>query len=316
MLTSKKIRINLSICSQDAEELNALLANDERINIVQLSDNPADLDPLKVEVLLASPNLAAQCVNQCNQLTWLQSTWAGNAPLTSLNKRDYTLTVAGGIFNTQIREYVFTYLLNHVRKVFEIERQRDDGSTWQGVLPNYLSGKTLGVLGTGSLAQALIPAAEVFGLNMIGLSRSGKNIKGFTQVFALEDKLLLAEQADFVVSLLPDTAQTTHLLDNEFFQAMKFDSLLINAGRGNVIDEQALIDNLARNKPSKAVLDVFEQEPLPSSHPFWHSDNIHITHHTAAITRVEDVVDLFLKNVDRYINGQPLYCQLDWNKGY
>ena len=313
---STREKVNLSICSQDAKELKALLANDDRINIVQSSGDPAALDPLKVEVLLASPNLAAQCVSLCNQLTWLQSTWAGNTPLVSLEKRDYTLTVAGGIFETQIREYVFTYILNHVRKVFEIEEQANKGPTWQSVLPNYLSGKTLGILGTGSLAQALIPVAQVFGLNVIGLSRTGKNITGFNQVFTLEDKLLLAEQADFVVSLLPDTAQTTHLLDNEFFQAMKFDSLLINAGRGNVIDEQALIDNLARKKPSKAVLDVFEQEPLPSSHPFWYSDHIHITHHTAAISRVEDVVDLFLKNVDRYINGQPLHCQLDWNKGY
>lgn len=316
MLTPIQKTINLSICSKDANILNELLANDERIQVVQFCDDPAQLDVNRVEVLLASPNLAAQCVNQCHQLTWLQSTWAGNAPLISLEKRDYTLTVAGGIFETQIREYVFTYLLNHVRKVFEIEEKANSNPAWQSVLPNYLSGKTLGILGTGSLAQALIPAAEVFGLNVIGLSRSGNKVKGFHDVYTLENKLILAEKADFVVSLLPDTPETKHLLNQEFFQAMKSHSLLINAGRGNIIDEQALLNNIAQNKPSKAVLDVFEQEPLPATHPFWRSSKIHITHHTAAISRVEDIVDLFLKNIDRYTNGQPLLCQLDWEKGY
>lgn len=305
--------INLSICSNDANALNELLAKDERINVVQSCNDPTLLDVNQVEVLLAAPNLAAQCVTECNKLKWLQSTWAGNAPLLSIDKRNYTLTVASGIFETQIREYVFTYLLNHVRKVFEIEKQQ---SKWQSVLPSYLSGKTLGILGTGSLAQALVPAADTFGLKVIGLSRSGKSVNGFHEVFTLKDKIKLAENADFVVSLLPDTPQTQHLLNNEFFQAMKLGSLLINAGRGNVIDEQALLDNLALNKPSKAVLDVFEQEPLPHTHPFWHNDKVHITHHTAAISRVEDIVNLFLKNINLYINNQPLLGKFDWNKGY
>jgi phosphoglycerate dehydrogenase-like enzyme len=307
--------LDVTICSNDAESLNALIKQSDLIRIKQCETEPSKIAPDKVEVLFADPDKAVQFIGQCQQIIWMQSTWAGNSPLVSHPKRDYMLSVAKGVFDVQIREYVFAYLLAHTRRVVDLYQLKHN-KRWQPFLPSYLSGKTLGVLGTGSLAQALIPVAKVFGMQLIGVSRSGSQVEGFDRVYRFTDMVSLAQDADFVVNLLPDTPETQQCLNTDFFNAMKVDSLLINAGRGSVLDEAALLDALKHNRPSTAVLDVFGQEPLPSSHPFWHHQQIQITHHTAAITRVEDIAALFLSNVERVAQNLPPKHVLDWQRGY
>lgn len=307
--------LNITICSNDAEPLNALIKQFELIRVQQCETEASKINPDQVEVLLADPNKAVQFIGQCHQIVWMQSTWAGNSPLVSHPKRDYVLSVAKGVFDVQIREYVFAYLLAHTRRVVDLCQVKHN-KRWQPFLPSYLAGKTLGVLGTGSLAQALIPVAQVFGLRLIGVSRSGTQVEDFDRVYRFHNMLSLAQDADFVVNLLPDTPETKKCLNADFFNAMKVGSVLINAGRGSAVDEAALLDALQHNRPSTAILDVFEQEPLPSSHPFWHHQQIQITHHTAAITRVEDIAALFLSNAERVTQNLPPKHVLDWQRGY
>lgn len=307
--------LNVTICSNDAESLARLINQSALIHIQQCETHSDNIDPSKVEILFADPNKAAQFIGQCDKLTWMQSTWAGNRPLVRLSKRDYVLSVAKGVFDVQIREYVFAYLLAHTRRIVDLCQPKHK-KHWQPFLPSYLAGKTLGVLGTGSLAQALIPVAKVFGLRLIGVSRSGSQVTGFSRVYRFTDMTSLAKESDFIVNLLPDTPDTKQCLNTCFFNAMKVDSLLINAGRGSAVDESALLDALQHNRPSTAILDVFEQEPLPSSHPFWHHQQIQITHHTAAITRLEDIAALFLSNVERVTQNLPPKYVLDWQRGY
>ncbi|MFC3094572.1 D-2-hydroxyacid dehydrogenase [Alteromonas sediminis] len=305
-------KIRTSICSRDASELVTLLADVPYIEVVQHAETANKIDTDSVEILLASPDLASQIVERCNNMKWLQSTWAGNAPLLKLSKRNYILTAVKNIFTAQMREYVFTYILHHFRKVEAMKSATD----WQAVLPQYLANRTLGIMGAGSIAASLLPVAQAFSMKVIGLNRSGNEHPGYQSMYILEDKQTFAAHCDAIVNLLPDTPLTYHAIDGDFLSAMKPGGVLINAGRGEAIDEAALLHSLQHDKPALAVLDVFRQEPLPTTHPFWRHPKTIITHHTAAISDTTKVAECFIDNAKRYLNGEPLQYQLDFDQGY
>jgi len=305
-------KLAISICSRDATELAFLLSDTPHIEVLQSTTCPDEIDANAVEILLASPDLASQFIDRCNNLKWLQSTWAGNAPLLALSKHDYVLTKVKDIFAIQMREYVFTYLLHHFRKVDEMKKEK----TWQAVLPAYLADKTLGIMGAGSIGKALLPVAQAFDMKVVGLNSSGKVQKGFQAMYTLENRFEFAKECDAIVNLLPDTPLTKNAINHQFLSVMRQGSVLINAGRGEAIDDNALLHALQIDKPALAVLDVFKQEPLPQSHPFWQHPKVIITHHTAAISDTAKVAQCFIENSERFIKNEPLLYQIDFTKGY
>ena len=313
--------LNVSILSKDASALAEEIANawpqPHALNICQAVTTSEQINPDKVEVLLADPNLAAEVIDQCTGLKWCQSTWAGNAPLLNLDKSDYILTGVKGVFGKLMREYVFAYLLQYARNIPAFaHNQNHQPPIWEESPRAPLTGKTLGILGAGSIAQALIPVAKSFEMKVIGLSRSGQAVDGFDDVYAATDLLKFAQEADHVVNLMPDTPATTGVLNQAFFGALKLHSMFINAGRGSAIIEDALLNALDNGTLQAAVLDVFTQEPLPEKHPFWTHPKVVVTAHTAAVSSPEDVASVFVANAKRYIANEALHYQFDFNKGY
>jgi phosphoglycerate dehydrogenase-like enzyme len=313
--------LNVSILSKDASALAEEIANawpqPHALNICQAVTTSEQINPDKVEVLLADPNLAAKVIDQCTGLKWCQSTWAGNAPLLNLDKSDYILTGVKGVFGKLMREYVFAYLLQYARNIPAFaHNQNHQPPIWEESPRAPLTGKTLGILGAGSIAQALIPVAKSFEMKVIGLSRSGQAVDGFDDVYAATDLLKFAQEADHVVNLMPDTPATTGVLNQAFFGALKLHSMFINAGRGSAIIEDALLNALDNGTLQAAVLDVFTQEPLPEKHPFWTHPKVVVTAHTAAVSSPEDVASVFVANAKRYIANEALHYQFDFNKGY
>ena len=223
--------LNVSILSKDASALAEEIANawpqPHALNICQAVTTSEQINPDKVEVLLADPNLAAKVIDQCTGLKWCQSTWAGNAPLLNLDKSDYILTGVKGVFGKLMREYVFAYLLQYARNIPAFaHNQNHQPPIWEESPRAPLTGKTLGILGAGSIAQALIPVAKSFEMKVIGLSRSGQAVDGFDDVYAATDLLKFAQEADHVVNLMPDTPATTGVLNQAFFGALKLHSML------------------------------------------------------------------------------------------
>ncbi|NMH59759.1 D-2-hydroxyacid dehydrogenase [Alteromonas ponticola] len=310
-------RVNLTILCSDAFQYRNLIEAEENQNlvIVQCATSPEQIDTEQVECLLASPAMAAEILNECPNLQWCQSTWAGNAPLLEHSRRDYSLTGVKGVFGQQMREYVFTYLLHFSRNVDAFSKQQRK-QQWKPVPYSYIAGKTLGILGAGSIARSLISPALAFEMRVTGLNSSGHSVPGFDQIYSAEKKRDFARECDYVLNLLPDTAATHHFIDREFIAALPQHAVLINAGRGSAIEEASLLEALDNNQLRGAVLDVFIEEPLPDTHPFWHHPKIVITQHTAAESRPEDIVALFLENVERYIACRPLRFQFNFDKGY
>jgi phosphoglycerate dehydrogenase-like enzyme len=266
-------------------------------------------------VLLGQPDLVARALDAMPEVRWVQSSWAGVTPLLELGRSDYVLTGVKDTFGSQMAEYVLGYLLANELKVFE-RRGRQANRSWWEESSGTLKGKTLGIMGTGSIGSDIARMARLFGMCITGFSRSGASAEGFERVFArnqLEDFLA---GPDYLVCVLPDTPGTQQMLDANAFRAMKKSCYLINVGRGALIDENALAEALFKEELAGAVLDVFQTEPLPQESPLWNAPGLIVTAHAAAKSWPEGIARIFRENYRRYVAGEPLKYQIDFEKGY
>lgn len=308
-----------SILSRDYQVYSELLAPllPDNVSLSVATDQPDQFDCHQVQLALGDPDLLARVINQCTQLRWLQSTFAGNAPLLRAGKRDYQLTGVKGIFDQQMREYVFSYLLYFARNIEGFNQAAKVAQNkWQPPGFDALAGKTLGIAGAGDIAASLVDVARVFDMRVVGLNRSGSATADYKQMFTPDHKLAFASACDFVLSLLPDTPATGNFIDAEFLSAMPEHGVLINAGRGVVVDDAALVAALSSRQIRAAVLDVFVDEPLADDHPYWTLPNAYVTQHTAAISKEQDVAIIFKGNLIHFLENTPLIYAFDFDKGY
>lgn len=130
------------------------------------------------------------------------------------------------------------------------------------------------------------------------------------------ETLVFATGLDYLVSVLPNTSETQKIVNAELLSALPASALFLNVGRGTAVDESALIEALETDKRAEAVLDVFEQEPLPAGHPFWRTKNLFITSHTSAPSFPQDITKVFVENYRLFVEGKPLKYQVDFERGY
>jgi phosphoglycerate dehydrogenase-like enzyme len=266
--------------------------------------------------VFGSPALVVGFLPDLPALKWVQSTWAGVEPLLDpALRRDYTLTNARGVFGGLMSEYVFGYLLLHERKILlRLEAQKN--SQWEPSLTGTLNRKTIGLLGVGSIGAHLAETAKHFGMTVRGYTRSSETSPHIDRYYHGEELLEFVRGLDYLVSVMPNTPDTTKIIDARLLAALPARALFVNAGRGNALDEAALINALNNDKLAGAVLDVFEQEPLPPENPLWQAKNIFITSHTAAPSFPEDISRIFIENYQNYINGKPLKYLVDFDLKY
>ncbi len=266
-------------------------------------------------VLLAQPDMAAALVDHLPAIRWVQSTWAGITPLLHTRRQDFLLTGIKNVFGPQMAEYTLGYLLAHELKLVQrLERQR--AGQWWPEYTGRLAGKTLGIMGLGSIGGHIAKVAAGFGLRLIGMNTSGSHQPGMEQVYTVSRLHEFLAQADHVVAVLPDTPATTGLMDAAAFAAMKPAALFINVGRGNLVDEAALAVALEQGQIAGAVLDVFRQEPLPANSPLWAAPNLAITAHIATRSWPKDVAGIFVDNFRRFQQGLDLKYLIDRERGY
>jgi len=272
--------------------------------------------PDSYDIALGEPSLIREALPRLAALRWVQSTWAGVEPLLDRSlRRDYILTNARGVFGPLMSEYVFGYLLAHERRIFE-KKSAQDAGRWDPAPPGSLRRKQIGLLGVGSIGAALARTAKHFGMRVKGYTRASEGCPDVDVYFHGDDRAAFAADLDYLVSIVPNTTSTVHLVDAALLAALPAHALFVNPGRGNVVDEAALADALQRGRLAGAVLDVFHQEPLPSDHVFWRTPNVLITSHTAALSVPGDIAPVFIDNYRRLIAGQTLRYQVDFEAGY
>ncbi|SIP89707.1 glyoxylate/hydroxypyruvate reductase A [Paracoccus thiocyanatus] len=196
-----------------------------------------------------------------------------------------------------------------------MDRQLQDGIWRGGQAPPLAAGRGVTVLGMGELGRAVAAALAGLGFRVAGWSRSGRPVPGL-QVLAGDALPQALNRAEILVCLLPDTAETRDLLDAERLALLPPGATIINAGRGTLIDDAALLAALGRDPAAHAVLDVFRTEPLPPGHPFWAHPRITVTPHVAAATRPASAAPVVARNLRRAMRGEPLLHLVDRTRGY
>jgi phosphoglycerate dehydrogenase-like enzyme len=270
----------------------------------------------EVDVVLGEPSLIRDALSSLPALRWVQSTWAGVEPLLDSSlRRDYTLTNARGVFGAMMSEYVFGYLIAHERLMFDKYAAQQE-RRWDATPPGTLRGKQMGLLGVGSIGAELARTAKHFGMRVNGYTRASEDCADVDVYFHGDDLAPFAADLDYLVSVMPNTRATRHLVDATLLAALPARAVFVNPGRGTVVDESALADALQSGRLAGAVLDVFHQEPLPADHVFWRTPNVIITSHTAALSDPADIAPVFIENYRRWTAGDPLKYQVDFERGY
>ena len=212
-------------------------------------------------------------------------------------------------------EYVFGYLLAHELKILERKR-RQDCQEWYKYHSGMLEGRSIGIMGTGSIGRHIAETAHAFGLSVRGLSRTGAKADHFDAVYDIEHIQSFLEGCHYLVSTLPKTPDTDGLLSAQTLGKLPANAYFINVGRSNVIDDEALIRALESGRLSGAVLDVFDEEPLPADDPLWTAPNLLITAHISAISHPLLLVPIFVENYERFVQGKPLRHVVNFDAGY
>lgn len=268
------------------------------------------------DVALADPTLLRRALDGLPALRWAQSTWAGVDTLIKPGlRRDYVLTNVRGVFGPAMSEYVICYALMHELRGWQRHAAQQQGR-WDATPPGTLRGRTMGLLGVGSIGAHIAHTARQFGMRVLGYTRGSSGCVDVECYFHPGQLVEMAAQVDYLVCTLPTTDASCALVDRAVLAALPSHAVFINVGRGAVVDEMALVEALERRSIAGAVLDVFQQEPLPSDHPLWRLPNVVITSHTAAISFPKDVVPIFVENYRRFAAGESLLYQVDFDRGY
>ncbi len=273
-------------------------------------------DPAQADIAIGEPSRIRDALPTLSQLKWVQSIYAGVEPLVDpAQRRDYVLTNARTVFGELMSEYVFGYLLFLEKRMLERIRSQKEHQ-WQRAESGTLRGKTIGLLGVGSIGAHLAGTAKQFGMNVRGYTRNSETSTHIDRYYHGDDLLKFAEGLDYVVSVLPRVKETNQLVDETFLNTLPKHAVLVNVGRGNSVDEAALAKALNGGRLAAAVLDVFEKEPVPPDHPFWDTPNLYMTYHTSAISYPKDIMRVFIENYNLYVEGKPLKYLVDFAKGY
>jgi phosphoglycerate dehydrogenase-like enzyme len=271
----------------------------------------ADAAP-EADVILnwtGSRELLRQVWAMAPRVRWVHSRSAGLDELLfpELAESPVPLTNARGVFSEILGEFVIAAVLFFAKGLRRMVRSREAG-VWDQFDTIEVSGQTMGVIGMGDIGKAAARRAEAMGMRVIGLGRAD----------GPERKRALLAQSDYVVLSAPLTPETRGIIAEPELRVMKPEAVLINVGRGPLVDEAALIAALREKRIGGAALDVFNQEPLPAGHPYFALDNLLLSPHSADHTPdwQQRAMQLFLANFERYRKGQPLQNVVDKRRGY
>jgi phosphoglycerate dehydrogenase-like enzyme len=269
-----------------------------------------------------NPGLLSAALPLANRAQWIHSLWTGVEGILGpeMLQHPAPLTNGRGVFRWPLADWTAAVLLHFAFDLGRVIRQQQQG-LWQPFIGTSLEGRTLGIVGYGEIGSAASSRARTFGMKIVAMRRRRELFDGDSLVdefFESRDLKSMLAVSDYVLVALPLTSETRGLLGEAEFASMKPSSVLINVGRGPVIDESALVRALQSGALRGAALDVFTVEPLPAGHPFWTMSNVLLSPHTA--DHVEGFLipafECFTENLKRFLSGLPLSNIVDKHAGY
>ena len=259
-----------------------------------------------------------EIVKEAPKLRWISSTGAGVDMVMAAREwlpKGVPVTRMVHVFDTAMAEYVLGFLLAVQINFRQIFRQQD-AKVWNGWHFPPLRGSTAVVVGMGSIGSEVARTLKAHGLRVVGVSRTGQPVDGIDEVHAVDQIDSVLPLADYLILVVPLTPETRGLIDGRRLALLPKDAVLVNICRGAVVREQELIEKLESGHLRFAVLDVFEQEPLPQESPFWSMENVIVTPHMSGPDDVPTNAQRFLENYRRFQAGEPLHGQVVFSRGY
>jgi len=299
----------------------------------EIADVIGETDVLYTFAALPEPEVAPR-------LRWVQLHSAGadmvlQHPLYIHSEVMFTTT--SGIHAIQMAEYVLSLMLAFAHRVPRMLEDQETGtwtdSRWKRYVPDELYGASVGILGYGSIGRQVAYLARAFGMRVLALKRDVRRLDNnhYAQpgigdpqaeipdmIYPQDALRSFVKECDYVIVTVPLTGRTRHLIDASVLEAMKPKAILINIARGDVVDEQALVDALVADKIGGAGLDVFSEEPLPGTSPLWQLPNVILSPHIAGFSEHYDerAIDVFSENLKRFLAGEPLLNLVDREHDY
>ncbi|WP_286756769.1 glyoxylate/hydroxypyruvate reductase A [Roseivirga sp. UBA838] len=311
-MDQQKIDVLLSIKVWDPKPWVEGLSQSTYINQVHLWPTEADLS--QVSGLFVWKPLDEGVVQKLPNLKWVSSLGAGVDHLVNDQQipSDIPVTrIVDPFLTRDMTNYCIMGVLMHQRSM-QAHWQNQQKAIWNRL--SYSSLK-VGVLGLGELGGHCASTLAQLGFEVLGYSRTPKQLPGVQCFNGSELKQFLAP-LDVLINLLPVTPHTVDILNLDLFEQLKEGAFLINVARGNHLVENDLLLALDSGRLSGALLDVFREEPLPSGHPFWKHPKIRITPHVASVTTPQSAMQLVLENTKRLIEGRDLLHKVNREAGY
>ncbi|HKF52640.1 MAG TPA: D-2-hydroxyacid dehydrogenase [Candidatus Acidoferrales bacterium] len=297
------------------------------MKVVHLPTYDHIVDELPDTDILVGFSLRREQFSSAKKLKWIHSTAAGVGQLMypELRQSGIVLTNARGIHSAPMAEHILGMLIAMSRRfpdAFRFQRQAHwaQQEIWDA-RPFELKGKTLLIVGFGSIGHALARIIQPIGMRIWGVTRSGRvsdDGKLAERILPAAELHAALPQADFVLLAAPETPDTQRMIGEKELASMKRSAYLLNVARGTLVDQNALIAALRAHTIAGAALDVTEDEPLPSENPLWKLDNVFITPHVSAATDLlwQRQQELLLENLERWFDGRELLNRVDLQRGY
>lgn len=289
-----------------------------QLETLRADQSPTPEQLAQTEAMLAW-NAPPGLLESMPKLRWIQAltvgidNWLARADL----RESIALTCARGSHRVAMPENILGALF-HITKPYAQVTIDQKEHRWTRHVSIPLAGKTLGILGLGTIGQELARKAAALEMRVIGTRRSAEPVPGVERVYAPGEIDKVLAESDFVLLLLPLTRQTDCIINAQRLARMKPSAYLLNFGRGGLIADDDLVAAVKAKVIAGAVLDVYRTEPLPKEHPFWSTAGICVVPHIGglATNRDEIVAGIFTDNVRRFLGGEPLNALVERARGY
>jgi glyoxylate/hydroxypyruvate reductase len=306
---------NILLVSPMFRELQALIEKDIPDKTFRfMPEEELSQEDLSWADALVSFNLKAEY--DYSSVKWIHSLGAGVDRF--LHKKDWNqeilLTRTICSFGQRIAEYCLSYILKDLQLHDRFKEQQQQ-KNWVQSTPKLIGEQKVLVYGTGEIGHMIAKVFSTLGVDVYGVSLSGEEKADFKEVLTVDSHFSVLNEMNYVINTMPLTERTEKLFNSAIFNQLS-NSGFINVGRGASIDEEALLQALNDNTVSFAVLDVFDQEPLPKSNPLWDHPRVQITPHISAVTTPSEGATCFLETLKNIDENRPLNNIVDTKKGY
>ncbi|HEY8891674.1 MAG TPA: phosphoglycerate dehydrogenase [Clostridium sp.] len=273
-----------------------------------------------VEVLVCYDPFKTLHIEKMKKLKWIQLSSVGvdQLPAEYIKNSSIIITNNKGGYSIPMGEWIVLKTLELFKNSKSLYENQTNKKWKTDTSIMELYGKTIGFIGTGTIALEAAKRFQGFGVEILGVNTDGRDIQYFDRCYAMSELNFMLKLCDVVVVTIPYTKSTYHLINEDKFNVMKDGAFFINVARGNIVDENKLIKNLKDGKLAGAAIDVFEEEPLNVANPLWDLNNVILTSHNSWISemRNERRFKTICENMRRYIDGEELINIVDFKKGY